>query len=84
MTRKGKKHKIPIILVKPRLRGTIPKNITNILRSHFESFIARQIKSEAYSSVSEIIKAGLSLLEKYETGIKALGNLLEECEKSGL
>lgn len=60
------------------------KNTSITLNSHFDSFIARQIKSGRYNSVSEVIRAGLRILESSETKIATLRNMLEEGEKSGL
>ncbi len=59
------------------------KNTSITLGNHFDSFIAQQIESGRYSSVSEVVRAGLRLLEENETKIKTLRSLLEEGEKSG-
>lgn len=59
------------------------KNTSITLGNHFDSFITQQIKSGRYSSVSEVIRAGLRMLEDTETKLETLRNLIEEGEKSG-
>ncbi|MCG8333891.1 MAG: type II toxin-antitoxin system ParD family antitoxin [Proteobacteria bacterium] len=59
------------------------KNTSITLGNHFDSFIAQLIKSGRYSSVSEVVRAGLRMLEDNETKLKNLRSLLEEGEKSG-
>ena len=59
------------------------KNTSITLSPHFESFIAEQIKSGRYSSVSDVVRAGLRILENTETKLGTLRNMLEEGEKSG-
>lgn len=59
------------------------KNTSITLSEHFDSFISKQIKTGRYHSVSEVVRAGLRILETSETKLKTLRNLLEEGEKSG-
>ena len=59
------------------------KNTSITLGNHFDSFIAQQIKTGRYSSTSEVIRAGLRILEDTETKLETLRNLLDEGEKSG-
>ena len=59
------------------------KNTSITLGEHFDSFIAGQLKSGRYASTSEVIRAGLRLLEEEETKLVTLRKLLEEGEKSG-
>lgn len=59
------------------------KNTSITLGNHFDSFIAQLIDSGRYSSVSEVIRAGLRILEENETKVKTLRSLLEEGEQSG-
>ncbi len=59
------------------------KNTNITLGNHFESFVAQQIKIGRYSSASEVIRAGLRILEDTETKLATIRNLLNEGEKSG-
>jgi len=59
------------------------KNTSITLGPHFEDFIDRQLKAGRFSSVSEVIRAALRLLEEEETKLATLRKLLEEGEKSG-
>lgn len=59
------------------------KNTSISLGEHFESFIHHQIESGRYGSVSEVIRAGLRMLENSETKMEGLRTLLEEGEQSG-
>jgi antitoxin ParD1/3/4 len=62
----------------------MPKNTSVILGNHFDEFIARQLEGGRYGSASEIVRAGLRLLEDTETKLERLRELLDEGEKSGL
>jgi antitoxin ParD1/3/4 len=55
----------------------------NIFGKHFDSFIAQQVQNGRYASASEVVRAGLRLLEEREIKLKALRHALEEGEKSG-
>lgn len=60
------------------------KNTSITLGEHFDTFIAQQIKTGRYSSTSEVIRAGLRVLEESETKLETLRNLLTEGENSGI
>ena len=60
------------------------KNTSITLGNHFDSFISQQIKSGRYSSVSEVVRAGLRVLENSETKLETLRNLLNKGEQSGI
>lgn len=60
------------------------KNTSISLGEHFDGFIASQVNTGRYGSVSEVVRAGLRLLEKTETKTEALRRMLEEGEKSGM
>jgi len=59
------------------------KNTSITLGDHFDGFISSQVNTGRYGSVSEVVRAGLRLLEKTETKTEALRRLLEEGEQSG-
>lgn len=59
------------------------KNTSMSLGEHFDGFITEQIKSGRYGSASEVVRAGLRLLEDSECKLETLRNLLSEGEQSG-
>ena len=59
------------------------KNTSISLGEHFEELINGQIESGRYSSASEVIRAGLRLLEEHERRIGAVRQALIDGEKSG-
>ena len=59
------------------------KNTSITLGQHFDTFIAEQLKNGRYSSTSEVVRAGLRLLEESETRLTTLRKLLKEGEDSG-
>lgn len=59
------------------------KNTSITLGEHFDGFISSQVNTGRYGSVSEVIRAGLRLLEKTETKTEALRRMLEDGEQSG-
>lgn len=60
------------------------KNTSMTLGNHFDGFIAQQIANGRYASASEVVRAGLRMLENNEHKLATLRRLLEEGEKSGL
>ena len=60
------------------------KNTSITLGEHFDGFIANQIESGRYGSVSEVVRAGLRVLEDSEDKLEALRQLLAEGEQSGI
>ena len=60
------------------------KNTSISLGDHFEDFILNKIGEGRYHSASEIIRAGLRLLEQEEGKLEALRNALELGENSGI
>lgn len=61
----------------------MPRNTSVTIGSHFETFIAGQLEEGRYGSASEIVRAGLRLLEDHETKVRQLRAALIEGEQSG-
>jgi len=61
----------------------MPKNTSMTLGDHFDGFITDQVDNGRYASASEVVRAGLRLLEDNENKVATLRRLLEEGEKSG-
>ena len=59
------------------------KNTSVSLSDHFQTFIEGQISDGRYGSASEVVRAGLRLLEHQETRLAALRAALIEGEESG-
>ena len=59
------------------------KNTSISLGDHFEDFINKEIKSGRYSSVSEVIRSALRLLESEEQKLTDLRKALIAGEQSG-
>jgi len=60
------------------------KNTSITLGEHFDGFIANQIKSGRYGSASEVVRAGLRVLEDSEDKLEALRQMLIDGEDSGI
>ncbi len=61
----------------------MPKNTSMTLGEHFDVFIAQQIAEGRYASASEVVRAGLRILENNEYKLATLRRLLDEGENSG-
>jgi antitoxin ParD1/3/4 len=59
------------------------KNTSITLGDHFDAFISQQLQSGRYGSASEVVRAGLRMLENSETRLERLRQMLEEGEQSG-
>jgi antitoxin ParD1/3/4 len=53
------------------------------LNDHFSDFIDEQVDKGTYRSASDVVRAGLQLLEEHEAKVKALQDALIEGEESG-
>ncbi len=60
------------------------KNTSVTLGEHFDAFIASQIEKGRFVSTSEVVRAGLRLLEEHEMKLAALRQALKEGEDSGI
>ncbi len=59
------------------------KNTSVSLDNHFTTFIEAQIAEGRYSNASDVMRAGLRLLEEHEAKLAALRVALIEGEQSG-
>lgn len=59
------------------------KNTSVSIGQHFDSFIQSQIETGRYASTSEVVRAGLRLLEIEEEKLRNLRQALINGEKSG-
>ncbi|WP_394753383.1 type II toxin-antitoxin system ParD family antitoxin [Crenothrix sp.] len=60
------------------------KNTSITLGNHFDSFISQQLEFGRYGSASEVVRAGLRLLEDSESKLQALRQMLIQGEESGI
>lgn len=59
------------------------QNTSISLDDHFSDFLSQEVSSGRYRSASEVVRAGLRLLEDQETQLAALRAALLEGERSG-
>ena len=59
------------------------RNTSVVLGDHFSNFVEEQVSAGRYGSVSEVMRAGLRLLEERETRLQTLRRALVEGEESG-
>ena len=59
------------------------RNTSVALGEHFVSFIDAQVQGGRYGSASDVIRAGLRLLEEHETKVRALQDALNDGLQSG-
>ncbi len=60
------------------------KNTSIILGNHFDSFVQNSISKGRYKNVSEVIRAGLRLLEEEENKLIALKKAIQDGMDSGI
>ncbi len=60
------------------------KNTSISLGNHFDIFIQGSVSKGRYKNASEVIRAGLRLLEEEESKIAALKNAIQEGIESGI
>ncbi|PKQ44034.1 type II toxin-antitoxin system ParD family antitoxin [Confluentibacter flavum] len=54
------------------------KNTSISLGNYFDQFVSNQVSAGRYKNVSEVIRAGLRLLENEESKVIALKNAIQE------
>lgn len=59
------------------------RNTSISLGDHFTAFIEVQVQSGRYGSASDVMRAGLRLLEEHEARVKVLQDALSAGEESG-
>ncbi len=59
------------------------KNTSISLGRHFDRFIKKQVSAGRFGTASEVVRAGLRLLEEDEARLASIRAALERGEKSG-
>lgn len=59
------------------------RNTSVTIGDHFTTFISEQVKAGRYGSTSDVVRAGLRLLEEHEARVQALQDALIVGEGSG-
>ena len=59
------------------------KNTSISLGNHFESFIENSLSKGRFTNASEVVRAGLRLLEEEESRLLVLKDAIQEGIKSG-
>ena len=60
------------------------QNTSISLGNHFDDFIKSKINKGRYKNVSEVVRAGLRLLEEHENKVQALKDAIQEGVDSGV
>ena len=60
------------------------KNTSVSLGDHFEGFVEGRVAIGRYKNASEVIRAGLRLLEEEEDRVQSLRNAIQEGVNSGI
>ncbi|MGH7065688.1 MAG: type II toxin-antitoxin system ParD family antitoxin, partial [Stellaceae bacterium] len=71
------------MLLYGKRRVGMAKNTSISLDEHFSTFVDRQLAGGRYGSASEVVRAGLRLLEEHEARLDALRAALIVGERSG-
>lgn len=59
------------------------RNTSVVLGDHFAGFVDRQVESGRYATASEVVRAGLRLLEEQEAKLEALRRAIDDGDASG-
>jgi antitoxin ParD1/3/4 len=59
------------------------RNTSVTIGDHFTDFISEQVQTGRYGSASDVVRAGLRLLEEHEAKVRALQDALIAGEQSG-
>lgn len=59
------------------------RNTSVALGQHFTRFIDAQVQGGRYGTASDVVRAGLRLLEEHEIKVKALQDALDAGRQSG-
>lgn len=59
------------------------RNTSISLGDHFNEFVAERLKTGRFNSVSDVVRAGLRLLEEHEARVEGLRDALIAGENSG-
>ncbi|MDZ7711465.1 MAG: type II toxin-antitoxin system ParD family antitoxin [Roseovarius sp.] len=64
----------------------MPRNTSVTLSDHFDDFIARAVQSGRYNSASDVVRAGLRMLERQEMELEfdRLKASLEEADRQAV
>lgn len=71
-------------LTKDWYHDIMAQNTSISLDDHFSDFLSKEVSSGRYRSASEVVRAGLRLLEDQETQLAALRAALVAGEASGM
>lgn len=75
---------LPIIGNLEEKGSNMSKNTSISLGDYFEDFVGNQVSAGRYKNVSEVIRAGLRLLEDEESKVAALRKAIQEGIDSGI
>ena len=56
----------------------VSANKSYVLGKHYEEFVAQQVAQGRFNNASEVVRAGLRMLEDYETRMKELRILIDQ------
>ena len=69
---------IPILGIFTNKNDNMSKNTSITLGNHFDTFVQSSISRGRYKNVSEVVRAGLRLLEEEESKIITLKNVIKD------